>query len=345
LEPKFPLVGDPPLKKKILITDRMTIESQLFLEREGLFDLIRTQNPRDLPLEDLISAHGLLIRSKTPITSEVLEKARNLQVIVTMTSGFDHIDLPACQKWGVTVMHTPWANRESAAQLTWALVMASTTRILEAHQQLTELRWSREKLQSFELKNRTYGILGLGRIGSRVAEMAQAFGMKVIAYDPYQEEDVFQILQVERKSLEEVFSQADVISAHVPQTVETQGFIHRHLLERLTKPVIFVNTCRGQIISEALVKEALEKGWFLAAAQDAFTTEPLPSDSPLRQAPRMILTPHIGSQTEEALEKASQMAAEKISRFFISGMTSDTLPPKAAWYLELEKSIPTIGMT
>lgn len=322
------------MKKKILITDRFSFESQLFLEREGPFELVRTTNPQDLPLDHLISCHGLLIRSKTPITAELFEKARNLQVIVSMTSGFDHIDLRAAQKWGVTVMHTPWAHRESAAQLTWGLVMACASKIVLGHNQIMNHQWSRETLGGFELRNRTYGILGLGRIGSRVAEMAQAFGLKVVAYDPYQDEDVFQILRAERLGLEEVFHQADIISCHVPKTRETKEFLHRHILESMPKPVVLVNTCRGSIIKEDVLAEALNKKWLLAAAQDTFVAEPLPEDSPLRTAPNLVLTPHIGSQTEEALEKASEMAAEKISRFFISGMTSDTLPPKAAWYQE-----------
>ncbi len=328
------MAGASEVKKKILITDRFSFESQVYLEREGPFEIVRTKNPLDLPLEHLISCHALLIRSKTPITAETFEKARNLQVIVTMTSGFDHIDLNAAQKWGVTIMHTPWAHRESAAQLTWGLVMACASKIAFGHIQITDRKWNRESLKGFELRGRTYGVIGLGKIGSRVAEMAQAFGMKVVAYDPYQEEDVFQILQAERMGLEEVFHQADVISCHVPNSPETKEFLHRHIFESMPKPVVLVNTCRGSIIKEGVLAEALEKKWLLAAAQDVFTIEPLPADSPLRSAPNLILTPHIGSQTEEALEKASQMAAEKISRFFISGMTSDTLPPKAAWYQE-----------
>jgi D-3-phosphoglycerate dehydrogenase / 2-oxoglutarate reductase len=328
------MARDAQVKKKILITDRFAFESQLFLEREGPFELIRTENPLTLPLDQLVSCHALLIRSKTQITSELFEKARNLQVIVTMTSGFDHIDLPAAQKWGVTVMHTPWAHRESAAQLTWSLVMACASNVVSGQNQIQNKTWSRDKLKGFELNQRTYGILGLGRIGSRVAEMAQAFGMKVIAFDPYQETEVFQNLGVERMGLEEVFHHADVISCHVPKTPETKDFLHRHIFESMPKPLVLVNTCRGSIIKEEVLAEALTKKWLLAAAQDVFVTEPLPLDSPLRLAPNLILTPHIGSQTEEALAKASQMAAEKISRFFISGMTSDTLPPKAAWYLE-----------
>lgn len=322
------------MKKKILISDRISFESQLYLEREAQFEIVKAPHPQDLPLEHLVNCHALLIRSKTPVTRELFEKARNLQVVVTMTSGFDHIDLAAAQKWGVTVMHTPWAHRESAAQLTWSLMLACTTKILQGDHQIRNKEWAREPLRGFELSGRTYGILGLGRIGTRVAEMAQAFGMKVVAFDPYQEDDVFKYLKVERLGLEEVFHQADVISCHVPKTPETQHMLHKHIFTDMPKPVILVNTCRGSIIQESLLAEALEKKWLLAAAQDAFETEPLPLESTLRNTPNLILTPHIGSNTEEALEKASQMAAQKIVKFFREGTTSDTLPPKAPWYQE-----------
>lgn len=322
------------MKKKILITDRFSFESQLYLERQGPFEILKSPHPMDLPLDSLVSCHALLIRSKTQITKELFEKARNLQVIVTMTSGFDHIDLVAAQKWGVTVMHTPWAHRESAAQLTWSLVMAIATQIVPAQTQVLSQKWSRELLKGFELFGRTYGVVGLGRIGTRVAEIAKSFGMRVVAFDPYQDAETFQKRNIERLGLEEVFHQADVVSLHVPKTLETHQFIHRHILSDLPKPVVLVNTCRGSVIDEALLLEALEKKWLLAAAQDVFEVEPLPEDSPLRSAPRLLMTPHIGSQTEEALEKASQMAAEKITRFFESGTTSDTLPPKAPWYQE-----------
>lgn len=323
------------MKKKVLITDRFSFELQLYLERQGLFEVLKAPHPQDLPLDQLVNCHALLIRSKTPITKELLEKARNLQVIVSMTSGFDHIDLAACQKWGVTVMHTPSAHRESAAQLTWTLVMNLVTQVVPAIQQVQNGQWRRDLIKGFELKNRTYGVVGLGRIGTRVAELAQAFSMRVVAFDPYLDDEAFKSRQVERLGLDELFHQADIVSCHVPKTKETKNFLHRHLLNNLPKPVVLVNTCRGSIIEESLLQEALEKKWLLAAAQDVFETEPLPADSPLRSAPNLLLTPHIGSQTEEALEKASQMGAEKLVRFFESGMTSDTLPPKANWYQEV----------
>ncbi len=323
------------MKKKILICDRFSFESQLYLERQPNFEVIKAPHPQDLPLEKLSTCHALLIRSKTLVTKELFEKARNLQVIVSMTSGFDHIDLAAAQKWGVTVMHTPWAHQESAAQLTWSLVMALSTQLSPALQQVRQGEWRRDLLYGFELKNRTYGVVGLGRIGSRVAEIAQAFSLRVVAYDPYLDDQIFKDKKIERLGLEELFHQADIISCHVPKTKETKGLIHRHMLENLPKPPVVINTSRGSIWDEALLAEALEKKWLHSAAQDVFETEPLPLESPLRTAPRLLLTPHIGSYTDEALEKASQMGAEKLVRFFESGMTSDTLPPKANWYQEI----------
>lgn len=322
------------MKKKILITDRFSFESQLYLERQGPFEVLKAPHPLDLPLESLVSCHALLIRSKTQITKELLEKARNLQVIVSMTSGFDHIDLQSCHKWGITVMHTPWAHRESAAQLTWSMAMALATQVVPAHLQIQNHQWARDPLKGFELYGRTYGVIGLGRIGTRVAEIAKAFGLKVVAFDPHQDRETFESRGIERLGLEEVFHQADIISLHVPKTPQTQNLIHRHILSDLPKPVVLINTCRGSVISEELLLEALEKKWLASAAQDVFDTEPLPLESALRKAPRLLMTPHIGSNTEEALEKASQMAAEKLSRFFESGITSDTLPPKAPWYQE-----------
>jgi D-3-phosphoglycerate dehydrogenase len=323
------------VKKKILITDRFSFESQLYLERQGPFEILKAPHPLDLPLESIVNCHALLIRSKTQISKELLEKARNLQVIVSMTSGFDHIDLPSCQKWGITVMHTPWAHRESAAQLTWSMVMALATQVVPAHVQIQNHQWARDPLTGFEVSGRTYGVIGLGRIGTRVAEIAKAFGLKVVAFDPHQDRETFESRGIERLGLEEVFHQADIISLHVPKTAQTQNLIHRHILSDLPKPVVLINTCRGSVISEELLCEALEKKWLVSAAQDVFDTEPLPLESALRKAPRLLMTPHIGSNTEEALEKASQMAAEKLKHFFESGVTSDTLPPKAAWYQEI----------
>lgn len=320
------------MKKKILITDRFAQDSFLYLQQHSQFDVVRSDNPQHLPLEHLVSAHALIIRSRTKIDEELLKKARQLQLIVTCTSGFDHIDLDATQKWGVTVMHTPTANIESAAQLTWGLVLSCVNNIQAAHKMVKAGEWNRDQITGIELAGRNYGIVGLGRIGSRVAELAQAFGMNVVAYDPYQEDDVFERLHIPRLSYEEVLKTADVISFHVPKTLETEHMLNRSQFEYIHRGIVLINTSRGSVINENDLCEALEKGWLRSVGLDVYEKEPLNRNSNLLKYPNLVLTPHIGANTEDAFFKASQIAANKLMAFFVDGSTSDTLPPRAPWY-------------
>lgn len=320
------------MKKKILITDRFAHDSYLYLQQHSHFEVVRSDNPQHLPLEHLVSANALIIRSRTKINEELLQKARQLQLIVTCTSGFDHIDLDATQKWGVTVMHTPTANIESAAQLTWGLVLNCVNNIPQASKMVKAGDWNRDLITGMELTGRTYGIVGLGRIGSRVAELAQAFGMNVVAYDPYQEDDVFERLHIPRLSYEEVLKTADVLSFHVPKTLETEHMLNRSQFEYIHRGIVLINTSRGSVINENDLCEALEKGWLRSVGLDVFEKEPLHRNSNLLKYPNVVLTPHIGANTEDAFFKASQIAANKLMAFFVDGSTSDTLPPRAPWY-------------
>lgn len=320
------------MKKKILITDRFAQDSFLYLQQHSQFEIVRSDNPQHLPLEHLVSAHALIIRSRTRIDEELLKKARQLQLIVTCTSGFDHIDLEATQKWGVTVMHTPTANIESAAQLTWGLVLSCVNNIQAAHKMVKAGEWNRDQITGIELAGRNYGIVGLGRIGSRVAELAQAFGMNVVAYDPYQEDEVFERLAIPRLSYEEVLKTADVISFHVPKTLETEHMLNRSQFEYIHRGIVLINTSRGSVINENDLCEALEKGWLRSVGLDVYEKEPLNRNSNLLKYPNLVLTPHIGANTEDAFFKASQIAANKLMAFFVDGSTSDTLPPRAPWY-------------
>lgn len=320
------------MKKKILITDRFAQDSFLFLQQQSHFEVVRADHPQHLPLEHLVSAHALIIRSRTQINEELLKKARQLQLIITCTSGFDHIDLDATEKWGITVMNTPTANIESAAQLTWGLVLSCVNKLPQAHRMMKAGEWNREALTGIELSGRTYGIIGLGRIGSRVAEFAQTFGMNVVAYDPYAEDESFERLKIPRLSYEEVLKTADVVSFHVPKTLETEYMLNRSQFEYIHRGIVLINTSRGSVIKENDLVEALEKGWLRAVGLDVFEKEPLPRTSNLLNYPNVVLTPHIGANTEDAFFKASQIAANKLLAFFVDGSTSDTLPPRAPWY-------------
>jgi D-3-phosphoglycerate dehydrogenase / 2-oxoglutarate reductase len=318
-------------RKKILITDRFASDAMVTLSQQPFFQVEKTPFP-SLREVNLHGVHGLIIRSRTEINEEILKRAKQLQVIITATSGFDHIDLAACEKWGITVMFTPTANVESASQLTWGLVLACANKISGAHRALKAGEWNREQWVGTELAGKTYGIIGLGRIGSRVAEFANTFKMNVIAYDPYVEEQAFVQAGAERVALEEVLKRSDVLSFHVPKTQETHHMLNRSHFEYLNRGMILINTSRGGVIHEADLSEALDKGWLGAVGLDVFEKEPLPRNSKLLQSPNVVMTPHIGAHTTEAFAKASEQAALKMIRFFIDGTTSETLPPKAAWY-------------
>jgi D-3-phosphoglycerate dehydrogenase / 2-oxoglutarate reductase len=318
-------------EKNVLITDRFSQEAFLTLSQQNYLKVKKTEH-YDITFEDLSNVEALIIRSRTKITSELLQKTPKLQLIITATSGFDHIDLNACAEWGITVMFTPEANRESAAQLTWSLLLNCAQKVLTAHKSVKAGEWRRDALTGTELYKKTYGVVGLGRIGSRVAEIAQVFGLNVIAYDPFIEEKVFRQNQVERVSFEELLKSSDVISFHVPATVETHHMLTRSQFENINRGVILINTSRGSVISEQDLCEALEKNWVGAVGLDVYEKEPLPRNSKLMQFENVVLTPHIGANTQEAFQKASEQAALKLIQFFIDGSTSDTLPPKAAWY-------------
>lgn len=316
--------------KNILITDRFTEEawqdlsSKTFLKAQPSLSV-------DLQSDDLTQVHGLIIRSRTKITETTLKRAKNLQVIVSATSGFDHIDLNATQKWGVTVMHTPNANVESAAQLTWALIFSCANRILQASAQVKSGQWQKELITGTELSQKTLGVVGFGRIGRRVAEVGECLGMRVCAFDPYLETSVFQEHSVQSADFESLLKMSDVITFHVPKTKHTHHMLSRPHFQLLRKGAIVINASRGGVIEEAALAEALRLQNLAAAGLDVFENEPA-VDAQLLQSPSAVLTPHVGANTVDAFKKASMQSAEKILRFFIDGSTEDTLPPKAAWY-------------
>jgi len=329
-------------KKKVLITDRFDQDSYLLLKSQPHLEVERSQDPWQIPDNLLRQTHALIIRSRTTITEDLLKKAPHLEVIITCTSGFDHIDLGATAKWGITVMYTPEANQESAAQLTWSLILAGAQRLRPAMQQVLSGEWHRERIVGMELAGRQLGVVGLGRIGTRVAKIGQAFGMKVQAYDPYQEESHFAELSIPRLSYEELLKSSDVLTFHVPKTRETQYMLNRSHFEYIQRGILLINTSRGSVIKELDLCDALDHGWIRFVGLDVFEKEPLSpqgrmlsrkAEGAVSWPQEVLFTPHIGANTDEAFYKASQMASEKLLRFFSDSSATDILPPKADWYL------------
>ncbi len=319
------------MKKQILITDRFALEAQLKLSSHPLLNVVLSQHTRPTA-QELQNTEILVIRSRTKITKELLDQAPNLRLIVSATSGFDHIDLQLTKERAVFVMHTPEANSASAAELTWSLVMASARELPNAHRQVKAGQWNREALKGIELEGKTFGIIGLGRIGSRVAKFANAFGMKVLAFDPFRDEDYFASRNAERVGLQEILKQSQFLSLHVPYTADTHHMLNRSNFEFMCRDIILINTCRGSVIKEIDLVEALEKGWLRAVGLDVFEKEPLDRNSNLLKFPNVFFTPHIGAATEEAFTKASEEAAKKIIAFVEHRALSDQLPPSNAWH-------------
>lgn len=316
---------------RVLITDRFDTNASALLRSDSRLNISVSENPVPTA-EELRHAEALIIRSRTPISRELLAQAPHLRVIVTATSGFNHIDLQATQERGVAVMFTPNANAASACELTWTLALACSRRLIEAHRAVKAGDWRREALIGRELQQKTYGVIGLGRIGTRVARVAQAFGMRAIAYDPYKEEAHFAAAGVERVSYEELLKLSDIISFHVPATEETKHMLTLTHFEYMHRGAILINTSRGAVMREVDLIEALNNGWIAACGLDVFEREPLPRHSGLLNRMNVVLSPHLGATTSEAFAAASREAAEKIIAFLTNGSVSDPLPPKEPWY-------------
>lgn len=296
------------MKPLVVITEKFSLEAQVTLKNSGLVEVIKLSSPDEL-VAHLPDANILIIRSRTKITRELLAQAPKLKLIITCTSGFDHIDLQATQERDLHVLHTPEANTQSAAELTWALILNANRNIIESQKQLKAGLWDRELMVGTELYGKTLGIVGLGRIGQKVAHFAQTFGMQVVAFDPYQDDKAFSELNLERSSYEELLKQSDIISFHVPLTQETKNMFNRSHMEYVNKGVVIINTSRGSVVNEDDLVEALDLGTVKMAALDVFAKEPLSRDSKLLRSQKVILTQHIGALTEEAFSKASRSGA------------------------------------
>lgn len=319
---------------KIFIADRFSVEALAYLKKQTQFQIISCSSSEQLTKklhEELPTTHGLIIRSKLKVDSKLLDQSKKLKVIVTATSGFDHIDLNETAKRKITVMHTPEANTQSAAELTWALILACQRPIVAAHREIKAGAWSREPFIGYELANKNLGVVGFGRIGQKVAQIAKVFSMQVYAFDPYQEEDVFKKLEVQRVSYEEILKHSDILTFHVPATPETKNMLNRSHFEYIHPGCVIINTSRGSVLQEDDLAEALISKTIRCAGLDVFAKEPLDRNSKLLKCQNLIMTPHLGAYTEEAFQKASLQAAIQIEDFFLHNTISNALPLKNDW--------------
>lgn len=255
-------------------------------------------------------AEVLLIRSKTKVTPELLAKAPNLKLVIRGGVGLDNVDKEACKARGITVMNTPEASSVAVAELAMALMLAIPNRVVEAHLSMKEGKWLKKELKRTELYQKTLGLMGVGRIGSEVAKRAAAFGMKVIAYDPFIKEHPAAKLV----TLDELLANSDYISFHTPLTDETKGMINEAMIAKMKKGVILINTGRAKVIDEAALAKALASGQVAAYGTDVWYSDPPPADCPLFTAPNVLMTPHIGASSKENLLRIGDIVVDILSK-------------------------------
>jgi D-3-phosphoglycerate dehydrogenase len=257
----------------------------------------------DLSPQELIEIIGdydaLLVRSQTKVTEEILQAAKKLRAIGRAGVGVDNIDVPSATRHGVVVINAPDGNTISTCEHTFAMLMAMARKIPQAHMKLKNGKWDRKSFVGVELKNKTIGILGFGRIGSEVAVRAKAFGMSVLAYDPFLTRERAESMGVRMSTVDEIVEGSDFITVHTPLTKDTKHLLSRDQFARMRDGVRILNCARGGIIDEKALAEALENGKVAAAALDVFEEEP-PLGNPLVEMDNVVVTPHLGASTEEA---------------------------------------------
>jgi D-3-phosphoglycerate dehydrogenase len=300
---------------RILATDRVSKKGLAPLRDDDRFEVVMVKDSSSPEFaSELKTASGLIVRSATRVDAAMLEAAPDLRVVGRAGVGVDNIDVDAASERGVAVMNSPGGNTISAAELTMALMLAIARRVTEADRSIREGRWERSTLQGVELRGKTLGVIGAGRIGWEVAERCRAFGMRVIVYDPYLALERVDELHPLLVSFDRLIESSDIITLHVPLNAETRGMIGTETLGRMKKGAFVLNVSRGGVVDEEALARALTDGRIAGAGLDVYEHEPISPDSPLLQAPNLVLTPHLGASTKEAqvqvaLEVARNMRA------------------------------------
>jgi D-3-phosphoglycerate dehydrogenase / 2-oxoglutarate reductase len=306
---------------KILIADSISKRGVEELSRDGALDVSVQTNLKESQLMELIPEFSaLVVRSETKVTANVLTAGAKLRVVGRAGVGVDNVDVDTATRRGIIVLNAPGGNTVSTAEHAFSLLLCVARKIPQADANVRGKSWSRKNFEGVELYNKILGVIGVGRIGSELSRRAIAFGMRVVAYDPYLSAGRARSLQVELvDELDDLLGAADFISLHTPLTNETRHILDAARLQKTRRGVRIVNCARGGLIDEAALTSALQDGRVAAAALDVFETEPLPDDSPLRSAPNLILTPHLGASTAEAQESVGIEIAQSIRAALLEG--------------------------
>jgi D-3-phosphoglycerate dehydrogenase len=308
-------------RAKVLVKEKIG-DSGVALLRQH-FDVDVGVDWTDEQLAERIGEYeGIVIRSATKLTAELIGRAGRLKVIGRAGVGVDNVDVEAATKRGIVVANAPESNVVTAAEHTMALLLALARNIPQAYASLTAGKWERSKFSGVELYEKTLGILGFGRIGQLVAQRARGFGMRVLAFDPFVSAERYRELRVEKAdSPDDVYAQADFVTVHLPKTPETEGFLGAEAFAKMRDGVRVLNVARGGLIDEGALQDALDSGKVAGAALDVFGSEPM-TEHPLFAYANVVVTPHLGASTAEATDRAGYQSAEQVVAALTGGVVS-----------------------
>ena len=306
---------------KVLVADKISPKGVALLRQQPGLEVVEAYGSSPEKVLELVKdVHAIAVRSETKITAEVFAAAPLLKVVGRAGVGVDNVDVEAATNHGVVVMNTPAGNTIATAELTFTHILCGARPVPQAAASMKAGQWDRKSFSGIELFRKTLGIVGLGRIGGEVAKRVQAFGMRVVAYDPYLAPSRAKAMQVEGVTLDELLRQSDYITVHMPLTDDTKYMIDEAAFAKCRKGLRIFNCARGGIIKETALIAALKSGQVAAAGLDVFEDEPLAKDSELRSLPNVVLTPHLGASTAEAQESVGIEIAEQIADVLKGGV-------------------------
>lgn len=305
------------MKTRVLLTDKIAQGAEELLRSEGFEAESLPTMPREQLLSRLDSYQALAIRSATRLDAAMIAELQNMKLIVRGGVGMDNIDIAAATKAGIAVANTPGANTVATAELTFALMLALARNVIPAHNSVLRGEWERATYRGVELSNKTLGLLGYGRIGKEVAKRAQAFGIRVLANDPFLAPDVFSNTGVTQATLDAVLQNVDFLSLHLPLDNTTRNILNESTISRLKAGVRIINCARGGLIDENAAAIALKNGKIAGLAVDVYEKEPPGVENPLIGLQGVIHVPHLGAYSLEAQTKVADEVAQVIVNFFL----------------------------